>query len=98
MTPGRTRFLQRRSYRRRRIADAARLLPVAGAILLMLPLLRLGQGNADDPARTSQVGIYIFVVWVCLMAVAAGLSRGLRDAKNTGPDIDPPPDVEGPDA
>lgn len=69
------------------MADAARMLPVAGIILLLLPLLRLG-GDGSDAARTSQVGLYIFAVWVALMAVALGLSRGLHeeaDREDQGP-------------
>lgn len=98
MSRARTRFLQRRSYRHRRIADAARLLPIAGLILLLLPLLRLGQGGAEGVARTSQVGLYIFAVWILLMAVAFGLSRGLQNPKDRTTDPQPLPPSEGPDA
>lgn len=89
MSTTRTRFLQRRSYRRRRIADAARLLPVAGIVLLLLPLLRLGGGEGGDGARTSQVGLYVFAVWLVLMAVAFFLSRNLqaRGEEREGPDL-----------
>jgi hypothetical protein len=93
MIPARTRFLQRRSYRQRRIADAARILPVAGAILLLLPLLRLAGGDAESAgeaagaaARTSQVGIYIFAVWVGLIAIALLLSRRLVASADNDPD------------
>nr|WP_294614957.1 hypothetical protein [uncultured Roseovarius sp.] len=32
-------FLARRTYRRRRLADGARLLPVIGTVLFFIPLL-----------------------------------------------------------
>ncbi len=39
--PKRPLFLARAPYRRRRLRDAARLLPVVGGFLLLLPLLTL---------------------------------------------------------
>ena len=47
--PGLPLFLQRRPYRRRRKIDAARLLPVFGAFLLLLPML---QGNYQTEDRS----------------------------------------------
>lgn len=93
MIPARTRFLHRRSYRQRRIADAVRMLPVAGLILMMLPLLHAG----GETARTSRVGLYIFAVWVGLMLVALGLSRGLRDPKDRAEERAHPAIVTAPD-
>lgn len=78
-------FLERRSYRQRRLRDAARLLPVLGLGLWLLPLLFAADG---EPATTSQALIYIFTVWVVLAGIAAWLSQRM--------DMDPGPDEPGP--
>jgi hypothetical protein len=69
-------FLERRSYRRRRLGDAARLLPVFGLVMILLPLL---WGPETDQAAhlTAWEGVYLFVVWAALIAAAAILSRAL---------------------
>ena len=61
-------FVERRTYRRRRLMDAARLLPILGALMLAVPLL---WPNPDPyPAPGSHGGMplssaiaYIFMVW-----------------------------------
>ncbi|MFB9151167.1 hypothetical protein [Roseovarius ramblicola] len=68
-------FLARRSYRRRRMADAARLLPLAGGVLLCVPLLWQGAGGG---ARTVAALIYVFGLWAALVVVSALVSRHLR--------------------
>ncbi|WP_116084311.1 hypothetical protein [Tropicimonas sp. IMCC34011] len=77
-------FLERGSYRRRRLMDAARILPVAGAILLILPLLWHSGGAESGPGPATDA-IYVFAVWVLLIAGAAILSRYL-----TVPRAEPP--------
>ncbi len=68
-------FLERDDYRRRRIMDAARILPVLGAVLLLLPLLwEPQQTPAPD---TAAGGLYLFAVWGLLILAAALLSRRL---------------------
>lgn len=59
-------FLERRMYRRRRLADAARALPVLGAVLLCLPLLWPAH------AATARVMLYVFGLW-CLLAIISGV-------------------------
>ena len=78
-------FLERQSYRRRRLMDAARLLPVVGLMLFLFPLL--WAGPAGD-AATAMGGVFIFGVWTLLILAAAGLSRRLilTDDPNGGPD------------
>lgn len=76
--PSSSTFLQRRSYRKRRIADAARFLPMAGIILLLIPLLMDRSSDVDLAARTSRVGLYIFGLWAVLIVIAAVLARWLR--------------------
>ncbi|MDW4547955.1 hypothetical protein R5H32_01185 [Defluviimonas sp. D31] len=80
--PSPPRFLARRSYRRRRLIDAARLLPVLGFILIMVPILwRPGATAAPD---TALGGLYLFAVWFGLIGaaflVARILARGEPDA------------------
>ncbi|MBW6505675.1 MAG: hypothetical protein K0B00_02865 [Rhodobacteraceae bacterium] len=71
-------FLARRSYRRRRMMDAVRLLPAFGAVLLMLPLL---WQPADTPEPDTAHGlVYLFAVWLVLIVAALSLSRGLAPA------------------
>lgn len=71
-------FLERRSYRRRRLMDASKLLPVLGAALLLVPLLWLVGGEAAAPVPTSQVVIYIFAVWALLIGINALFGAAVR--------------------
>lgn len=66
-------FLKRRSYRQRRLRDAARLLPLVGLFLLLLPLMKSGQGGSGMAGE----GLYLFAVWFGLVAAAAALAAGL---------------------
>ena len=68
-------FLARASYRRRRLRDAARLLPIVGGFLLLLPILWMPDGRIKLTAGDI---IYFFAVWLALIVVAAVFSRGLR--------------------
>lgn len=70
-------FLGRVSYRQRRLADAARVLPVFGAILMALPLL-WPQGGADGTPPTSVAMIYVFGCWALLTVVSAVLAIWLE--------------------
>lgn len=79
-------FLERRTYRRRRMADAARLLPILGALLLVIPLL--WQGNAEAPTRTTDVMLYIFGVWAVLTGLSALVSRDLWQGSGTAEEAD----------
>jgi hypothetical protein len=69
-------FLERRSYRMRRLADAARLLPVLGLGLFLLPMFWQPEVSGED-RQTTWDGVYLFVVWVGLIVLAAVLSRRL---------------------
>lgn len=91
-------FFERRTYRRRRIIDATRLLPVLGVVLFLIPLLWQG----EDGARTTDVMLYIFAIWALLAGLSGLVSRDLgHDRSGTdnenGPDADPfdPPTGEG---
>ncbi len=78
-------FLARQSYRSRRLGDAARILPVIGIILLLLPILWA------DSARTREGLVYIFVVWAILIAVVGPISSRLSTHAESRDD--PPADV-----
>ncbi len=82
------RFLHRKSYRRRRLMDAVRLLPFLGLVLWGLPLLwPVAEGPAEAPQhliRTSSALLYLFGVWVLLVLAGWLLwrrTRGLSDAE-----------------
>ncbi len=66
-------FLERQSYRRRRLVDVARLLPLLGVLLLLVPLLWPDSNDAAvisglTPAMPMSDAItYIFAVWCALI-------------------------------
>ncbi|WP_306154193.1 hypothetical protein [Roseovarius sp. MMSF_3281] len=66
-------FVERKTYRRRRMADAARMLPMLGAMLFCLPLL----WAIDEEPRTALTMFYLFLVWVGLCVVSAVISAHL---------------------
>ncbi|WP_281984209.1 hypothetical protein [Thalassorhabdomicrobium marinisediminis] len=72
----RTEFLDRGSYRQRRLRDAARLMPVLGAVLMALPLM--WPRDRPDQSLTSSGIIYLFGLWAILVVLAFMLSRLLR--------------------
>ncbi len=90
MTPRRPLFLARHGYRRRRVMDAARVLPVIGAFLFALPLLWSGEDGGDPSTGTGVV--YLFLIWIVLILAAIVLSLPLRHDLE---DPDPPEDEEG---
>ena len=64
-------YLERESYRRRRLADAAALAPFLGVILLVLPALWASE------SRTADAMIYVFTVWAFLILFIGLVSRRL---------------------
>jgi hypothetical protein len=68
-------FLARASYRRRRLRDAARLLPIVGLLLWLLPILWMPGGKINLTAADI---IYFFTIWLALIVVASAFARGLR--------------------
>lgn len=83
--PRRPLFLARAPYRRRRLRDAARLLPVLGGFLLLLPLLWTSDLRMS---LTSGDVIYFFAVWLGLIVVAAIFAPGLRGGDGTDDEED----------
>ena len=66
-------FLQRESYLRRRLSDAACIIPFFGVILLVLPAFWANE------SRTAAAMIYVFTVWALLIFAVGVISRRLRD-------------------
>ncbi|WP_347310255.1 hypothetical protein [Defluviimonas sp. SAOS-178_SWC] len=83
-------FLAHRSYRRRRMIDAARLLPLLGLFLILLPIL--WRPAATPEPDTAPGGVYLFAVWLFLIAVAFVLARRLSSAARDEGAADGAPD------
>lgn len=69
-------FLERASYRQRRLIDAARLLPLVGLVLWVIPLL-WRSGTAEGTSNAAAL-LYVFGVWVLLIVFSAAIIRALR--------------------
>jgi type IV secretory pathway VirB2 component (pilin) len=67
--PKQATFLAKDTYRKRRMRDLARAVPVIGVVLLAIPMLW------SVAALNSGATVYIFVVWVLLILLAAAISR-----------------------
>lgn len=83
--PRRPVFLAPATYRRKRLRDAARLLPALGAALLLVPLL----WPVPDGIGNAAALLYLFAVWAALIAAAFALARvlGREEAgRDSGPD------------
>lgn len=74
--PPRPVFLAPSSYRRKRLRDAARLLPAMGVALLLVPLLWT-PSDAPGGVGNAAALLYVFGVWIALILVAFLLSRRL---------------------
>jgi hypothetical protein len=72
-------FLARRTYRRRRLMDALRLLPWLGAFLFGLPLLW-------QAPETAAGLLYLFGAWAVLIVLSLALARRLSDDPGGGPE------------
>lgn len=79
-------FVARRAYRQRRLADAARLLPIIGAVLFCIPLL---WRNGDAAIATTTVMFYLFGLWIALAVIAGVISRFLRPSDTEDGPRDP---------
>ena len=77
-------FLQRASYRQRRIRDAAKLMPFLGMILWAIPLA-WSRGDGSNDVGTAGL-IYVFAVWVMSIVATGFLATRVRGE---------PPDDEG---
>lgn len=87
--PTATVFLERQAYHRRRMRDLARAVPIFGAVLLAIPLLWARSGPQVAGATTSQALVYVFVVWICLIGLAAVISRAVKSEPLPDEPLDP---------
>lgn len=75
-------FLQKRSYRRRRLRDGIKLLPFLGAWLFLMPVL-WPDADTGTGQMTSRALIYVFGAWAVLTLLSVGfltLYRRVEDA------------------
>lgn len=70
-------FLAPTGYRQKRVRDAARVLPVLGAMLFLIPLLWT-PSDAPGGVGNAAALLYVFVVWAALIVATFALSRLLR--------------------
>ena len=88
--PGPPLFLAKSGYRRRRLHDAARLVPLFGVFLIFLPIL--WDPGATPEVDTARDGLYLFGVWAGLIAIAAVLAPALRRNAGSETQTDTSPD------
>ena len=78
-------FLERALYRKRRLRDAARLLPIFGLLLLVVPLAWTSEGSLS---LSSGDVLYFFLVWIGLIGLAAAFAPGLRRGSGSSEEDD----------
>ncbi|APG46692.1 hypothetical protein [Phaeobacter porticola] len=76
-------FVARKTYRRRRLMDVAKLLPVLGALLFAVPLMWPDADPYPAPDSVSgmplsQAMIYILVVWAGLILASFFFAMAVR--------------------
>lgn len=72
-------FLDVRSYRRKRLVDAAKLLPMLGAAALLFPIPFLFRApDEGGPGGALSLALFLFGVWLALILAAFLLSRHLH--------------------
>jgi hypothetical protein len=72
-------FVAKETYRKRRMRDLARAVPVIGLVLLGIPLMW-----GDDTLNSFAI-IYVFLVWLVLIGLAAAISRAVSPDAPKGP-------------
>ncbi|MEM9795232.1 MAG: hypothetical protein AAF919_02015 [Pseudomonadota bacterium] len=60
---------QHRARRRARVADAARLLPLLGVVLFLMPDLILSGADAGEGATAPWL-VYLFSAWLLLLVLS----------------------------
>lgn len=73
--PDRPLFLERASFRRRRLGDAARVLPVLAAGLILVPVWWV-----PDRISFAAGAVWLFGLWAVLIVTIWALHRALRRA------------------
>ncbi len=69
-------FLERRTYRRNRLQDGARLVPVLGVLLFFGPVFILSSSTGVDSGTAGWL-VYFLGVWLGLVILSAALSSAL---------------------
>lgn len=78
-------FLERRSYRRRRVMDALRLLPFLCALLwVIVPAMWPNGPEAGRDTASSSALWYLFSIWVLAITASFVLWRKLRKGEDAG--------------
>ena len=76
-------FLPPAGYRQKRVRDAAHLVPVLGAGLLLLPLLWVPSDESGGVGNAAAL-LYVLGVWAGLILAALVLARALRPDEEEG--------------
>ncbi len=74
--PDRPLFLERASFRRRRLGDAARVLPVLAAVAVLLPVWWM-----PETFSLAFGAVWLFGLWAALIVLVWLLHRGLLRAE-----------------
>jgi bacteriorhodopsin len=73
-------FLERQSYRRRRMMDAVRMLPLLCAVLWMLvPTMWSNSPTGEAQTTLSSAIWYLFMIWVLAITASFALWRRIRN-------------------
>lgn len=75
-SPRSTVFLERQTYRRRRLIDWIKMLPLIGVVLWLVPLLWPTEG--PEQVSSADAIIYVFVIWFILVLAKALSARALE--------------------
>lgn len=76
-------FVERRTYRRRRLMDISRILPLIGALLFLVPLMWPSRDIYPAPGTGGGVAMseaitYFFVVWAVLILASFAFGSAVR--------------------
>ena len=83
-------FLEKAHYRRSRAIDAARILPIAGFVLLLLPILWTG----NERIGITHAALFVLGLWALLIVLAFWLGRLLRDPHAPAPAVPQSPPAD----
>ena len=75
-------FLERRSYRTRRIMDVVRFLPFVCAVLWLVVPLMWPRGTGSDAGASTALSSalwYVFVIWILAITASFALWRRIRE-------------------
>lgn len=74
-------FLERQTYRRRRLIDWIKMLPLIGMVLWLVPLLWPTEG--EHMVSSADAIIYVFAIWFILVLAKAISARALKGAQSS---------------